>query len=107
TSATIAQRPLVSAHEFVPIENSVIHLSQVTYNRANNNLLEDISWLVTEGERWIIMGPNGAGKSTLVNIAAARAHPTAGNASILGEVLGAVDVFDLRPSIGLSSTLLA
>lgn len=106
-SATTAQRPIMSPHEFIPIDDSVVHMSHVTYRRGNNVLLDDVSLLVEEGQRWIVMGPNGAGKSTMINIAAARSHPTTGNVSILGEVLGAVDVFDLRPSIGLSSTLLA
>lgn len=106
-SATIAQQPIVPAHEFEPLEDSVIHMSQVSIRRGNNVLLDDISWHVEADQRWIIMGPNGAGKSTLVNVAATRTHPTRGNVAILGEVLGAVDVFDLRPSIGLSSTLLA
>ena len=105
-SATIAQRPIVTPHEFKPLEDSVLHMSHVTLRRGQNVLLDDVSWHVEEGQRWIVMGPNGAGKSTLINIAAARAHPTKGNVAILGEVLGAVDVFDLRPSIGLSSTLL-
>ncbi|HEY4535969.1 MAG TPA: ABC transporter ATP-binding protein [Enteractinococcus sp.] len=82
-------------------------MSHVTLRRGQNVLLDDVSWHVEEGQRWIVMGPNGAGKSTLVNIAATRMHPTSGNVAVLGEVLGAVDVFDLRPSIGLSSTLLA
>jgi iron complex transport system ATP-binding protein len=34
-------------------------------------------------------------------------HPTAGVAGLLGEVLGAVDVFELRPRIGLTSAALA
>src|SRR5699024_11109168 len=106
-SATIAQRPIVTPHEFEPLEDSVLHMSHVTLRRGQNVLLDDVSWHVEEGQRWIVMGPNGAGKSTLINIAATRAHPTRGNVAILGEVLGAVDVFDLRPSIGLSSTLLA
>lgn len=53
------------------------------------------------------MGPNGAGKSTLLQLAAARLHPTAGDVGVLDEVLGAVDVFELRPRIGLSSAQLA
>lgn len=106
-SATIAHRPIVAPHDFAPIDDAVLHMSHVTVRRGQQLLLDDVSWHVEEGERWIVMGPNGAGKSTLVNIAAARTHPTQGNVAILGEVLGAVDVFDLRPSIGLSSTLLA
>ncbi len=59
------------------------------------------------GERWVILGPNSAGKTTLLQIAAARLHPSSGTAGILDEVLGAVDVFELRPRIGLSSAALA
>jgi iron complex transport system ATP-binding protein len=55
----------------------------------------------------VILGPNGAGKTTLLQIAAARMHPTTGVAGVLGEVLGTVDVFELRPRIGLASASLA
>ena len=34
-------------------------------------------------------------------------HPTSGSAYVLGERLGAVDVFELRPRIGLASAALA
>lgn len=99
--------PTLSPREFHADEDAVIEFSHVTVNRGQKNLIEDISWKVREGERWIVMGPNGAGKSTLMNIAGARLHPTEGNVAILDEVLGAVDVFELRPRIGLSSVLLA
>ena len=52
-------------------------------------------------------GPNGAGKTTLLQLASANLHPSRGTATILGEQLGAVDVFELRPRIGLSSAALA
>jgi iron complex transport system ATP-binding protein len=54
-----------------------------------------------------VLGPNGAGKTTLLQIAAARMHPTSGVAGVLGEVLGTVDVFELRPRIGLASSSLS
>ena len=54
-----------------------------------------------------MLGPNGAGKTTLLQIAAARMHPTSGTAEVLGERLGAVDVFELRPRIGLTSAAFA
>ena len=34
-------------------------------------------------------------------------HPTSGEAYVLGERLGGVDVFELRPRIGLASAALA
>ncbi len=55
----------------------------------------------------MILGPNGAGKTTLLQVASAQMHPTSGVAGILGEVLGTVDVFDLRPRVGLTSAALA
>lgn len=75
--------------------------------RGANTLLDDITWEVEEGQRWVVLGPNGAGKTTLLQLAAGRIHPTTGVAGVLGEVLGAVDVFELRPRIGLSSAAMA
>ncbi len=85
----------------------VLELASVRVVRGNKTLLDNLSWQVKEGERWVILGPNGAGKTTLLQIAAARLHPTSGVAGILDEVLGAVDVFELRPRIGLASAALA
>ena len=74
---------------------------------ARTTLLDDVTWEVSEGERWVVLGPNGAGKTTLLQIASARMHPTRGVAGVLGEVLGAVDVFELRPRVGLASAALS
>jgi iron complex transport system ATP-binding protein len=75
--------------------------------RGAKVLLDRINWTVEEDERWAILGPNGAGKTTLLQIAAANLHPTSGQAYVFGERLGAVDVFELRPRIGLASAALA
>ena len=87
--------------------SDVLAFAGVTVRRGQSTLVEDVTWEVEEGERWVILGPNGAGKTTLLQIAAARMHPTTGVAGILGEVLGAVDVFELRPRIGLASSAMA
>lgn len=86
---------------------NVLELAGVTVIRGQKKLLDSISLQVQEGERWVILGPNGAGKTTLVQIMGARMHPTSGVVGILDEVLGAVDVFELRPRIGLASSALA
>jgi iron complex transport system ATP-binding protein len=87
--------------------SDVLDLRGVSIVRDGSRLLDDVSWSVSEGERWVILGPNGAGKTTLLQLAAARMHPSSGTASVLGETLGKVDVFELRPRIGLSSASLA
>ena len=87
--------------------SDVLALAGATVVRGGSALLADVDWEVEEGQRWVILGPNGAGKTTLLQLAAARMHPTRGVVGILGEVLGAVDVFELRPRIGLASAALA
>ena len=87
--------------------SDVLELAGVSLVRGGKTLLDSVDWQVKDGERWVIMGPNGAGKTTLLQVAGARIHPTKGIAGILDEVLGAVDVFELRPRIGLASAALA
>jgi iron complex transport system ATP-binding protein len=87
--------------------DAVLELADVTVRRGAATLLQGIDWTVEEDERWVILGPNGAGKTTLLQVASAQLHPTEGVAGILGEVLGTVDVFELRPRIGLTSAALA
>jgi iron complex transport system ATP-binding protein len=86
---------------------AVVDLAGVTIVRNGSTLINDINWEVDETDRWVVIGPNGAGKTTLLQVISAQIHPTSGVAGLLGEVLGTVDVFELRPRIGLTSALLA
>ena len=86
---------------------NVVQMSGVDVVRGTNYLLRGIDWIVEADHRWVVLGPNGAGKTTLLQLAAALMHPTHGEVRLLGETLGAVDVFELRPRIGLTSAALA
>ena len=86
---------------------AVAELAGVSIVRGQATLLDGVDWRVDERDRWVIIGPNGAGKTTLLQILAAQMHPSSGLAEVLGEVLGAVDVFELRPRIGVASAALA
>jgi len=85
----------------------VLQIRGVDVVRGQAQLLRGVDWTVREDERWVLLGPNGAGKTTLLQLASAQMHPTRGEVTILGETLGAVDVFELRPRIGLTSAALA
>ncbi|MGP3972030.1 ABC transporter ATP-binding protein [Streptomyces sp. 6N223] len=87
--------------------SDVLELVDVSVVRGGRALVDHVSWSVAEGERWVILGPNGAGKTTLLNVASSYLFPTTGTAQILGEKLGSVDVFELRPRIGMASSALA
>jgi iron complex transport system ATP-binding protein len=87
--------------------SEVLELVDVSVVRNGHALLDDVSWSVKEGERWVILGPNGAGKTTMLNMASSYLYPSTGTATILGERLGAVDVFELRPRIGMAGIAIA
>jgi iron complex transport system ATP-binding protein len=76
----------------------------LTVRRGEKLLLDDVSWSVSEGERWVVIGPNGAGKTTLLSILAGRMFPTHGLIEVLGEELGATDMAELRTRIGWASS---
>ncbi|PRX99458.1 ABC transporter ATP-binding protein [Allonocardiopsis opalescens] len=85
----------------------VLQLTGVGVRRDGATLLHDVDWTVEEDERWAVIGPNGAGKTTLLQVASTLLFPTEGTVELLGERLGKVDVFELRPRIGLASAALA
>ncbi|MDX6285712.1 MAG: iron complex transport system ATP-binding protein [Frankiales bacterium] len=90
-----------------PPFDAVLYLDRVSVLRDGARLLDRVEWTVREGERWVVIGPNGAGKTTLLQVAAALLYPSEGVVEVLGERLGEVDVFELRPRIGVTSAAFA
>jgi len=89
------------------MSDEVLRLRGVEVRRDAAVLLRNVDWTAHEDERWILIGPNGAGKTTLLQVAATTLFPTQGTVEVLGEKLGEVDLFDLRPRIGLTSAAVA
>ena len=85
----------------------VLEFSNVSVVRGSTRILDQVDWTVQADERWVILGANGAGKTTLLHIASAGMHPTSGTVTLLDERLGASDVFDLKPRIGVASSAMA
>ncbi|TDT32885.1 ABC transporter ATP-binding protein [Naumannella halotolerans] len=85
----------------------VAELVGVSIVRQGKELLADIDWTIDESDRWVVIGPNGAGKTTLLQVLGAQLYPSNGMVDLLGEIVGATDVFEIRPRIGMTSAALA
>ncbi len=46
----------------------VVGMKNVTIIYDGKKILDNISWTVKQGEKWVLAGPNGAGKSTLLSL---------------------------------------
>ena len=72
------------------------------------DVLSDVDFSVSSGERWVVIGPNGCGKSTMVQLLTGFLHPSRGDYTLLGERLGSgVDWRKHRTQIGFVSAALA
>lgn len=49
-------------------KKSLIRLENVSIQYGEKKILQDLSWEVRSGERWLVKGPNGSGKSTLISL---------------------------------------
>lgn len=85
----------------------VLEFSDVVVRRNARDIIDHLTWTVTDDQRWVILGPNGAGKTTVLQLADTLIHPTSGIVTVLGERLGRSDVFELRPRIGFASSAMA
>ena len=79
------------------LDDLVVRMAGVGVRRGNTDLLAGLDWTVELDERWVVLGPNGAGKL----------HPTTGEVDLLGERIGRVNIFELRPRIGFTSAAIA
>ena len=89
------------------IADPALCLTGIRLVRGERAILDDLSWTVRPGERWVVLGRNGCGKTTLLRIASLYLHPSAGTVEVLGETLGRVDVRRLRTRIGVASASFA
>ncbi len=87
--------------------SSALEFTDVVVRREGRDIVDHVTWQVSDEQRWVVLGPNGAGKTTLLQLADTLMHPTSGVVSILGEQLGRTDVFEIRPRIGFASSAMA
>ncbi|MDR2140416.1 MAG: ATP-binding cassette domain-containing protein [Deltaproteobacteria bacterium] len=85
----------------------ILELADVSFRRGPNLLLNNLNWSIGPGENWALLGPNGAGKTLILRLATGYLWPTDGQITVLGHLLGRVDLRLLRRRIGWVSQALA
>ncbi len=87
----------------VKVDNFDIEFRNVSfkYNEHSENVLENISFSVKQGETIGIIGPTGCGKSSLVNLIPRLYDVTKGEILIGGENVKNLDIDQLRENIGI------
>ncbi|HET9106498.1 MAG TPA: ATP-binding cassette domain-containing protein [Steroidobacteraceae bacterium] len=53
-----------------------IRLDGACLERSGRRVLEDVSWIIRPGERWVLAGANGAGKTQLLKLVGGSVWPT-------------------------------
>jgi len=84
-----------------------LELENITFIRNGRRILDDVTFVVSPGQYWLVLGANGSGKTTLLRIASMYEHPSSGTVRVLGEQLGRTDVRFLRRRVGYASAALA
>lgn len=46
----------------------IVRLNHVTISYGDKQIIEDLSWSLNKGEKWLLKGHNGSGKSTLISL---------------------------------------
>jgi molybdate transport system ATP-binding protein len=56
-----------------------VRLEAVRLDRSGRRVLDDVSWTIRPGERWVLAGANGAGKTQMLKLVAGSVWPTPGH----------------------------
>jgi ABC-type bacteriocin/lantibiotic exporter with double-glycine peptidase domain len=67
---------------------------------SKNNILEDISLKINQGEKIVISGENGSGKTTLIRVLSGLLHQTSGNFFINDDSFKKINLNQYRSQIG-------
>jgi iron complex transport system ATP-binding protein len=83
----------------------LIELQNVTVQRGDNLVLNDVTLSIAQGEHVAILGPNGSGKSTLIKLIARELYPRLKPEPWSLRILGRErwHLFELRNHLGLVS----
>jgi molybdate transport system ATP-binding protein len=101
------RKPLPEFLTLIPNVNydTMVKLTNVSVRYGEKKVLQNVSWEVKFGEKWLLQGPNGSGKSTLLSLINAD-HPQAYGHDIVlfGKKRGSGEsIWDIKEKIGMIS----
>lgn len=84
-----------------------LSLTNVSLERQNKILLNNVTWQVNKGEHWAILGLNGSGKTSLLKLITAEYWTSQGSVEVLGNQFGGTDISNMRTKIGIVGSFIA
>ena len=84
-----------------------LSLTNVSLERQNKKLLNNVTWQVNKGEHWAILGLNGSGKTSLLKLITAEYWTSQGSMEFLGNQFGGTDISNIRTKIGIVGSFIA
>ena len=84
-----------------------LSLTNVSLERQNKKLLNNVTWQVNKGEHWAILGLNGSGKTSLLKLITAEYWTSQGSVDVLGNQFGGTDISNMRTKIGIVGSFIA
>ena len=84
-----------------------LSLTNVSLERQNKKLLNNVTWQVNKGEHWAILGLNGSGKTSLLKLITAEYWTSQGSMEVLGNQFGGTDISNIRTKIGIVGSFFA
>jgi molybdate transport system ATP-binding protein len=83
----------------------IVSMRDVTIRYGSKTILDQFSWTINRGERWVLKGPNGAGKSTLLSlITADNPQSYSQDIRLFGRQRGSGEsIWDIKRNIGYVS----
>ena len=80
--------------------HNALEMDSVSLDVQGKRILDSVTWVVSRGEKWVVLGLNGSGKSSLLRLLSGFGYPSCGSLRVLGEPFGHTDLRELRKHVG-------